>query len=176
MMVAPRHRVMRDLLSNVVEVIRTTYLREPVVRHLATSYRWNLVMCSTGPSLLTATARQVLFEAGGEAQAGMRMTGKDYKEYGGKFKAVSTRVSEQDNHYMKNLQQDKGLALLRDYAEVRAICCDVMRCDAMGCQLTPPPPPTPPPPTTTTPPPSPPPTTPPTPPPPVLHLPPRRSR
>jgi len=127
-----------------VEVIRTTYLREPVVRHLSASYRWNLVMCSTGPSLLTATARQVLFEAGagggeaGEAAAGMRMAGTDFKEYGGKFKAVSTRVSQQDDHYMKNLQQDRGLALLRDYAEVRALCCDVSEVRSECALLTPP--------------------------------------
>ena len=90
-----------------------------MVRHLTTSYRWNLVMCSTGPSLLTATARQALFEAGegGEKAAGMRMTNKDFRDYGGKFKAVSTRVSQQSDHYMKNLQKDRGLALLRDYAE-----------------------------------------------------------
>lgn len=123
MLAAPGHEVLRMLLYNVVAVVRAAYRREPVVRHLAASYRWNIVMCSTGPSLLTATARAVLFAAGdgGAAAAGLRVSGGDFHGYGGKFKAVSTRPSQQADHYMRTLDQDKDLGLLRTYEPEREL-------------------------------------------------------
>jgi len=45
-----------------VEVIRSDYLREPVLRYLKLDYRWRLVMCATGPSMMTASARELVLE------------------------------------------------------------------------------------------------------------------
>ena len=59
---APRHPVIIRTMENLVEVIRSDYLREPVLRYLKLDYRWRLVMCATGPSMMTASAREIVLE------------------------------------------------------------------------------------------------------------------
>jgi len=59
---APRHPVIIRTMENLVEVIRSDYLREPVLRYLKLDYRWRLVMCATGPSMMTASARELVLE------------------------------------------------------------------------------------------------------------------
>ena len=49
-------------MENLVEVIRSDFLREPVLRYLKLDYRWRLVMCATGPSMMTASARELVLE------------------------------------------------------------------------------------------------------------------
>ncbi len=56
---APRHPFIIRSLENVVEIIRHEYLMDPVMRNLWTEFRWQSIMCSTGPSMMTASARQV---------------------------------------------------------------------------------------------------------------------
>ena len=62
MLSAARHPFLKRTLENAVEIIKSHYQMDPMVRHMKTDFRWNLVMCSTGPSLLTASAREVVFE------------------------------------------------------------------------------------------------------------------
>jgi len=59
---APKHPVIIRTMENLVEVIRSDYLREPVLRYLKLDYRWRLVMCATGPSMMTASARELVLE------------------------------------------------------------------------------------------------------------------
>jgi len=56
---APLHPVIARTIENLVEIIRLEYLNEPVLRNLNAAYRWSAVMCATGPSLMTASAREV---------------------------------------------------------------------------------------------------------------------
>ena len=86
------------------------YVRAPVVRHLHTVFRWNLVMCSTGPSLLTASAREVLLN---HPDTSVRIASTDFRDYGGKFKAVSTRAGDVSDHYMRTLDKNRGMGTLR---------------------------------------------------------------
>lgn len=60
---APRHPIIIRTMENLVEVIRSDYLREPVLRYLKLDYRWRLVMCATGPSMMTASARELVLES-----------------------------------------------------------------------------------------------------------------
>lgn len=59
---APRHPILIRTMENLVEVIRSDFLREPVLRYLKLDYRWRLVMCATGPSMMTASARELVLE------------------------------------------------------------------------------------------------------------------
>ena len=47
-------------MENIVEIIKHEYHSESVLRTLNFAYRWAAVMCATGPTLLTASAREYI--------------------------------------------------------------------------------------------------------------------
>ena len=68
-------------------------------------------MCATGPSLLTATAREIVLNDNNN-QITYKLAHNDFKEYGGRFKAVSTPVKNDPKHYMNTMNK---LELLSEY-------------------------------------------------------------
>jgi hypothetical protein len=112
---APRHRILERTMHNIVEIIRSDYQMNPYVRSFKEAYTWNLVMCSTGPAVFTGSAREVFFE---DPTVKVKLANTDFKDYGGKFKAVSTRPSEVKGHYMNMGRGSKAaVGLLKDYAK-----------------------------------------------------------
>ena len=70
-------------------------------------------LCTLGPSLLTSTAREVILR---DSKVKYKLAATDFKDYGGRFKAVSTPVKNDPKHYM-NAMQNKNMRLLREYKE-----------------------------------------------------------
>jgi mannosyltransferase OCH1-like enzyme len=107
---APKHPILARTMENIVEVLKHEYIRDPVIRDLRHGYRWMCVMCSTGPSMLTASAREVVFE--NPPNLVYKLVATDFRDYGGKFKAVQTR--QDSKHYTKQFQSGK-ISLLSSY-------------------------------------------------------------
>lgn len=110
---APRHPIIAAVMENVVEIIRQEYLSDSVMRSLNAAYKWEAVMCATGPSLLTATAREVILKD--LPGLSYKLAATDFREYGGKFKAFSSPVKKDPKHYMNVMQNKKGARLLSHY-------------------------------------------------------------
>lgn len=114
LMVAPRNKLLERMMKNAVEIIRQEFFRESVLRSLYTAHAWEIIGCATGPSLLTATARELVLDP--SAHFKYRLGGADFKNYGGKFKAVHIPVKNDPNHYMKTMNRKGGHTdLLTDY-------------------------------------------------------------
>lgn len=131
-MSAPGHLMIEHTIKNVVEIIRNEFLREEVLRNLNAEYGWAQIMCSTGPSLLTGSLREYVFDAYrqqalsvppenpiadlpaiqrvyGSVAAMYKMAWQDFKEFGGKFKAAGVRaVRHNTGHYMNAMRNNKG--------------------------------------------------------------------
>ena len=105
-------------MHNIVEIIRSDYQMNPFVRSFKEAYTWNLVMCSTGPAVFTGSAREVFFE---DPDLKVKLASTDFKDYGGKFKAVSTRPSEVKGHYMNMGRGNQAHGLLKAYAKEEAL-------------------------------------------------------
>ena len=93
-----------------MEVITHEFFHDAVLRHLKAAYRWQLVMCGTGPSLFTASAREVIFE---NPTVPYTLAHDDFRDHGGKFKAIRMKISQDKKHYMHKDNLKKGL--LREY-------------------------------------------------------------
>lgn len=115
---APRHKILERAMQNIVEIIRSDYHMNPYVRSFRDAYTWNLVMCSTGPALFTGSAREVQFE---DPEIKFKLASTDFKDYGGRFKAVSTRPSEVKGHYMNMGKTNHAHGLLREYVTEEAL-------------------------------------------------------
>ena len=87
------------------------------MRNLKFAFRWAAVMCSTGPSALTASAREVVIQ---NPLVPYRLVPQDFRSYGGKFKAVRVKVSDNPNHYM-NMHKKKNMNLLSSYMAERPV-------------------------------------------------------
>lgn len=115
MVSAPRHPIITATIENAVEIIRHEYLSDSVLRSLTGAYRWEAIMCATGPSLLTATAREVILKE----IPGMtyKLAANDFRDYGGKFKAVYVPVKNDPSHYMHKMTGKLGSSpnLLKSY-------------------------------------------------------------
>ena len=60
-----RHPVLRRVLSNIVDVFKTEYFEQGAIkkqREAPWYLPWHSVICSTGPSILTASMRELLLE------------------------------------------------------------------------------------------------------------------
>ncbi len=136
MVSAPRHPIIAQTMINAVEIIKHEYLRDSVLRSLGYAHKWAAIMCATGPSLLTGSAREVVLRENDTVVVnGVRTTyGKahyklaetDFREYGGRFKAVSMPVKNDPTHYM-NLMKSKGLTLLREYMPETPISAEQLK-------------------------------------------------
>lgn len=121
----PRNPVMLRTLHNIVEIIRLEYLRKSVLNMNKYDVKWKICMCSTGPAVLTASAREVLSELTYTNNTAMHiphfkytMHKRDYHDYGGVFKARndSEHASRQDEqHYMRTMQKH-NIPLLANYS------------------------------------------------------------
>ena len=68
------------------------------------------IITTIGPSLLTGTARElVLQDTEGQhvPKVSYKLAHNDFKDYGGRFKAVSNRPKDDPKHYMNALQNQK---------------------------------------------------------------------
>jgi mannosyltransferase OCH1-like enzyme len=101
MISAPRHPIIFQTMKNAVEIIKHEYTSDTVMRSLNAAFRWEVVMCATGPSLLTASAREIVLARAPDAE--FRLAHTDFKEYGGRFKAVSKQVKHDPTHYMNTM-------------------------------------------------------------------------
>jgi len=74
-------------------------------------------MCATGPSLMTASAREVVLA---NPETSYKLARTDFKDYGGKFKAISIKVKDDPKHYM-NMQNNKDMHLLSVYLPEKSV-------------------------------------------------------
>lgn len=58
----PKHPFIRRTLENIVELIRLEYLRKSALKLRYYDHKWKIVMCTTGPTVLTVSVKQVLLE------------------------------------------------------------------------------------------------------------------
>ena len=107
---AQRHPIIARTMENAVEVIRQEFFNEPVLRSLKTAFRWHSIMCATGPSLMTGSARAILLE--NPPGLKYKLARNDFQDYGGKFKAIYVPLRHDPKHYM-NKQQKDHVPLLR---------------------------------------------------------------
>ena len=123
---APRHKVLERTMTNIVEIIKSDYFMEPHVRSFREAFRWNLVMCSTGPAVFTGSAREAYFL---DPDVKIKVTATDFKDYGGRFKAVSTRPSEVKGHYMNmhHAKDDGNKGLLKEYKREGALGAEQLK-------------------------------------------------
>mmetsp|Transcript_58362 Transcript_58362/g.114773 ORF Transcript_58362/g.114773 Transcript_58362/m.114773 type:complete len:396 (-) Transcript_58362:190-1377(-) len=110
MLSAPRHPILEAVMKNAVEIITHEYHRDSVMRSLNAAFRWEAIMCATGPSLLTASAREVALKE--LPKVSYKLAHTDFKDFGGRFKAVSTPVKNDPKHYMNTMNK---LELLSSY-------------------------------------------------------------
>lgn len=106
---APRHPIILRTLENIVNLIKHEYLRDSVLKMQRYDVRWKFVMCTTGPVVLTASARQVYLE---HPNITLRVEKRDFANYGGKFKMI---FGVDDQHYMYTMGKFH-INLLRSYA------------------------------------------------------------
>ena len=120
---APGHAAILKMLSNMVEVLWAEYTRTSVIWNLNTDRRWKIVMCTTGPSMLTATIREYWAEAianetlSNSIMKHMRVELTDFKDYGGKFKVhalYNGHYNVDKQHYMVTMQK-QYVSLLHSY-------------------------------------------------------------
>lgn len=71
-------------------------------------------MCTTGPPVLTASAREILLELG-EKNVNYKLFKRDFQEYGGVFKMPD--YNDKGVHYMHTMQK-YNIPLLGEYAEL----------------------------------------------------------
>lgn len=94
-------------MKNAVELLRREYLRQPAIWMLETEPRWKVVMCSTGPSMLTATVRLMT----AEHNISVRVLNKDFKDWGGVYK-----VEDRDGgSYYMNTMNAHNIPILKEY-------------------------------------------------------------
>lgn len=115
MVSAPRHAIIAATIENAVEIIRHEYLSDSVLRSQSGAFRWEAIMCATGPSLLTASAREVILKD--IPGVTYKLAQNDFRDYGGKFKAVYVPVKNDPSHYMHKMTGKLGSSpnLLKSY-------------------------------------------------------------
>jgi mannosyltransferase OCH1-like enzyme len=103
MFAAPGHPILQATMANAVEILQHEYRRDTVMRFLNAAFKWEAVMCATGPSLLTSTAREEVIK--NTPGSTLKLAHNDFKDYGGKFKAVNTPVKNDPKHYMNTMNK-----------------------------------------------------------------------
>ncbi len=120
---APGHPIIKETLQNIVEVIRGEYIRKPLVYMMNTEPRWKIVMCATGPTILSGTIRNYFATAASNQSSGftqppkIRFVSNDYKEYGGVFKVDMLHNGHypvKESHYMVAMAKH-NIMLLKGY-------------------------------------------------------------
>jgi hypothetical protein len=115
MFAAPRHPVFARTLTNIVEIVRSEYIRRSVVHFSRWDKRWKYVMCTTG-FVLTYSLREMELEGSIPMALMPRISVSNFRQYGGNVKAIWTGADP--DHYMKAMVKRANLHLLREYATV----------------------------------------------------------
>lgn len=136
----PRHPIMLRTMSNIVDLIRLEYLRKSEVHMYKFDARWKLCMCTTGPAVLTASARETVLEVDREIKHNStssttdhlpmplsnvqsilryKIYKRDFHEYGGVFKVYDNTDNggKESSHYMHTMQK-YNIPLLAQYADL----------------------------------------------------------
>ena len=100
---APRHPIVARTMENIVEIIAHEHRRDAVLRDLKFAHKWAVIMCSTGPSVFTGSAREVVLRDG---SVSYKLAREDWRDYGGRFKAIYVPVRNQKDHYMNRKKSD----------------------------------------------------------------------
>lgn len=101
MFAAPRHPVYKRALQNVVEIVKSMYLRQSVVHITRWDVKFKTFFCTT-VFVLTYTVRELELENALPAELLPRISINNFREYGGNVKAMSTQMDP--NHYRKQLK------------------------------------------------------------------------
>lgn len=124
--VGPRHILLEQMMANAVEIIKHEYFQDSVLRSLNAAYRWESIMCTTGPSMLTATARELVVR--NDSRFHYRLANVDFRDYGGKFKAFHSPVKNDPKHYMHIMDSKKGhKTLLREYLPEQSVTAEMLQ-------------------------------------------------
>lgn len=106
----PKHFILYNVMKNLVEIIRSEYLRENIIWQWKSEPRWKVVHCATGPRLLTATIHELTIQR--HDNLNIRMIEKDFKQFGGEFTLREYR--KESMHYMLVMNK-LGIPLLSNY-------------------------------------------------------------
>jgi hypothetical protein len=101
-------------MTNIVELIKLEYFRKSAVNLYKYDARWKLCMCTTGPAVLTASAREIILQYG-DKNVNYKLFKRDFQDYGGVFKMPDE--SSKATHYMHTMQKF-NIPLLKEYAEL----------------------------------------------------------
>ena len=135
MVSAPRHAIIAATIENAVEIIRHEYLSDSVLRSQSGAFRWEAIMCATGPSLLTATARDIILKD--IPGVTYKLAHNDFRDYGGKFKAVYVPVKNDPSHYMHKMTGKLGSSpnLLKSYLAEQPVSAQQLK-EWQGAQFS----------------------------------------
>jgi len=112
---APRHPIIYRTMENIVELIKLEYFRKSVVNMYRYDAKWKLCMCTTGPAVLTASAREIVLGSNHTNAVDYKIYKRDFHDFGGVFKMPDD--SPKTGHYMYTMQKFT-IPLLADYAEL----------------------------------------------------------
>jgi len=108
---SPRNLLWTRSLENIFAILWSEHVREPVVAMTTSFAKYLLLLfCTCYP--VTTSARQLLLESAAGFRP--RVCGIDFREYGGRCKAIST--SNDHSHYRSVLKKATAPELLRAYA------------------------------------------------------------
>lgn len=110
--VEPKHPVFRRALENIVQLVKREHECRSLLKLAHYSHRWKVVMCVTGPTLLTVSVKEVLLES--PNLSNFRLERRDFVDWGGRFKVDGPEAPKKELHYMLRMQRDM-LTLLTTY-------------------------------------------------------------
>ena len=110
---SPRHPFIRRTLENIVELIKYEYLRKTYLKLQYFDMKWMVVMCITGPLVLTASVKEVILENyDNKRSLNYRIENRDFASYGGNYKV--SRKQAGTSHYMHSMVY-LNTQILREY-------------------------------------------------------------
>ena len=101
MFAAPRHPVYLHALTNIVEIIKSMYIRQSVIHMTRWDVKFKPIFCSTG-FVLTYSIRELELLNKLNTDDIPRISINNFKEYNGNVKAISTQNDPE--HYRKQLK------------------------------------------------------------------------
>jgi len=110
--VEPKHPVFRRALENIVQLVKREHECRSLLKLAHYSHRWKVVMCVTGPTLLTVSVKEVLLES--PNLSNFRLERRDFVDWGGRFKVDGPEAPKKELHYMLRMQRAM-LTLLTTY-------------------------------------------------------------
>lgn len=111
------HKILRQIILNLAEVLRLEYLGGFSMYRLATEPTWKFIICGTGPGLWTSTIREMVVSKELAEDEWRLLNKHDFVEYGAVYKLEQMKhlLSREGSHYMYKMIKDRSL-LLSSYA------------------------------------------------------------